>query len=107
MKIRLAGKFPDPVLVAIKAAVSWSSRCGQTLLPGLDGPDIDSEQEELYALGREEHEESMAAYYRTLTPTEITLGVSESSRRGTLSPGNEADGTDLGWENLEDDEYCP
>jgi hypothetical protein len=105
MKVRLTGRIPDPVLLAIKAAVSWSSRCGQTLLPACpDGPDIDSEQEELYARGREEHEASMAAYYHTFTPTEITLGVSESSRRVTLYPGKEADGTDLGWEDLEDDE---
>jgi hypothetical protein len=77
MKVRLTGRIPDPVLVAIKAAVSWSSRCGQKLLPTCpEGPDIDSEQEELYALGREEHEASMAAYYRTFIPTTINLGVS-------------------------------
>jgi hypothetical protein len=28
MKVRLTGRIPDPVLVAIKAAVSWSSRSG-------------------------------------------------------------------------------
>jgi hypothetical protein len=102
MKVRLTGRIPDPVLVAIKAAVSGSSRCGQKLIP--DGPGIDSEREELYVLGREEHNTSMAAYYRTFTSTEITLGVSESSRYVTLSPGKEVDGTDLEWEDLEDDE---
>jgi hypothetical protein len=66
----------------------------------------DSEQEELYALGREEHEASLAMAFN---PIRITVDVPESSRRVTPSPDKEAkhylssegkaDGME--WENLD------
>lgn len=103
MKVKLAGSVPDPLLVANKAAASWSSRCGQKLLPACpDGPDVDAEQEDLYALGREEAEDNDQA----MTHMGRMIGVP------SFPPDKEAnydraegkvDG--LEWENLEDDEY--
>jgi hypothetical protein len=112
MKVKLTGSIPDPLLVANKAAVNWSSRCGQKLLPACpDGPDVDAEHEYLYALGREEAEASLANYDQAVTPVGRMIGVPSSSRRVTLSPDKEAthdraegkaDG--LEWENLEEDD---
>lgn len=63
MKVKLTESIPGPAPCAIMAAVSWPSRCGQKLLPTCPARhDIGSEQEELYKLGREEHEASLAMH---------------------------------------------
>ena len=81
-EFKLTGSIPDPALCALRAAVSWSSRC-------LDELDEDSEEAELYKLGRQELEESLA---KDFNPTGITVDVPvlESSRHVTLSPAEKA-----------------
>ena len=57
LKVHLTGKIPDPMLVATKAAINWSARCGQKLLPSCSvQPEVDPKEEELYEIAREYYE---------------------------------------------------
>jgi hypothetical protein len=88
MKIYLTVDIPDPALVATKAAINWSARCDQNLLPSCsDEPEGDPLEAELYEMAREEYEAAYEASIRASTPTRLAIGLSGSLRRVTLSPG--------------------
>jgi hypothetical protein len=117
MKVRLTQNIPDPALCVLRAAVSWSSRFDQKLLPACpDGPDKDegdSEDKELLALGEEELEESRAMNFNPVGQTIDVVAPESSSRPVTVSPDKEAKRSlpfkvlkgkadDTDWENLDD-----
>lgn len=62
LKVHLTGKIPDPMLVATKAAINWSARCGQKLLPSCSvQPEVDPKEDELYEIAREYYETAVEA----------------------------------------------
>jgi hypothetical protein len=102
-KVKITKNIPDPALVATKAAINWSSRCGQNLLPTCsdDESEMDSLEAELYEIAREQYD-AVSASSHPSTPTGLTVGLAGSARRVTLSPGG-MDGFDDEVSDLDDD----
>ncbi len=102
MKVNLTkestgGCIPDPALLASKAAIDWSFRRGQKLLPTCRKPrEIDEDLEELYEIARER---DLGA--ASCLPQIVDVAKPSSSRRMTLSPEKEGGG--MAWETLDDD----
>ena len=93
-KVKITQNISDPALVATKAAINWSSRCGQNLLPTCsdDESEMDSLEAERYEIAREQYD--AVAVSHTSTPTGLTVGLAGSARHvSTLSPGG-MDGLD-------------
>jgi hypothetical protein len=91
------GCIPDPALLASKAAINWSFRRGQKLLPVCQkSGEIDEDLEELYEIARER---DLGA--ASCPPQIVDVAKPSSSRRVTLSPEKEASG--MAWETLDDD----
>jgi hypothetical protein len=96
-KVSTGGCIPDPALLASKAAINWSFRRGQKLLPACrKSGEIDEDLEELYEIARER---DLGA--ASCPPQIVDVAKPSSSRRVTLSPEKEASG--MAWETLDDD----
>jgi hypothetical protein len=102
MKVNLTeestgGCIPDPALLASKAAINWSFRRGQKLLPTCGKPEeIDEDLEELYEIAREQDLRAASCPPEIVDVTKLS-----SSRRVALSPEKETGG--MAWETLDDD----
>jgi hypothetical protein len=84
-------------LLASKAAINWSFRRGQKLLPACGKPEeLDEDLEELYEIARER---DLGA--ASCPPQIVDVAKPSSSRRITLSSEKEACG--MAWEALDDD----
>lgn len=90
LKLKISGEnIPDPALLACKAAVTWSERCGEKLLPscGSREPKIDPDEKIMYELGAEEYD---AAVARAIRPPDslglLAKGLSGSSSVAVVTP---------------------
>lgn len=99
LNLRLSSTIPDPALVATKAAINWSARCGQRLLPACPAPPhTDQEEDELDEIGREQYEAALEASWRPTTPT---MSILAGPRRVTLSPEEAVEEAIEGSERLQ------
>lgn len=90
MKVKLTKRnclnIPDPALLSAKAAVSWSQRCSQKLLPTCpDEPDVDSDEELRYQRGLEEYEEVYEQSIRPpSSPTALAAALHTTKKTSAL-----------------------
>lgn len=96
LKVKLTGDITYPMNLGIKAGVNWSFRYGQQLLPACADDESEGDSEEA--------ERSPVTSCRPPIPTELIIGVHESSQRVTLSPG-EADSAEVVGSDIEDDQW--
>ena len=78
---------PDPLLLAQKAAINWSSFCGHKLLPTCSGgPRIDPDEAELYEMAAEQYNAWYEDSIRPSTLSRLEAGLSGRVPKVSSSP---------------------